>query len=49
MKVAIFHSSLPRQGYKCGGVALTVHRLANALAEHERLAVTVISEQPPPT
>jgi phosphatidyl-myo-inositol alpha-mannosyltransferase len=48
MKVAIFHSSLPRQGYKCGGVEVTVHGLANALVEHERLAVTVITCSPRP-
>jgi phosphatidyl-myo-inositol alpha-mannosyltransferase len=48
MKVAIFHSTLPKQGRKYGGVDITVHRLANALVEHQRLAVTVISCSPPP-
>jgi phosphatidylinositol alpha-mannosyltransferase len=43
MKVAIFHSTLPNEGRKLGGVELTVHRLANALIEHEGIAVTVLS------
>lgn len=43
MKVALFHATLPAEGRKPGGVELTVHRLANALIEHERLAVTVLT------
>lgn len=43
LKVALFHTTLPRPGEKHGGVELTVHRLANALIEHERLDVTVFS------
>ena len=43
MGIAIFHASLPEPGRKLGGVELTVHRLANALVEHEHCEVTLFS------
>jgi glycosyltransferase involved in cell wall biosynthesis len=49
MKVAIFHSTLPQPGRKPGGVEVAVHRLANALVEHEKLAATVLSCSPRPS
>ena len=48
MKVALFHTTLPQQGEKSGGVAMTVHRLANALVRHESLDITLFSCDPKP-
>lgn len=43
LRVALFHTTLPQRGRKIGGVEMAVHRLANALVEHQALDVTVFS------
>ncbi len=43
LRVAIFHTSLPSQVRKIGGVEAAVHRLANTLARDPSIEVTVIS------
>ena len=39
----MFHATLPEPGRKLGGVELTVHRLANALVQHQQVDVTMFS------
>lgn len=49
LRVALFHTTLPQRGRKIGGVEMAVHRLANALVQHQHLDVTVFScDQTPP-
>ena len=49
MRIALFHTTLPEEGRKLGGVEIAVHRLANQLALDTRDQVTVLSLTPCPT
>jgi glycosyltransferase involved in cell wall biosynthesis len=43
LRIAIFHTSLPCEGRKIGGVEAAVHRLASSFAENPQIDVTVVS------
>lgn len=48
MRIGLFHCELPQPGRKPGGVSVSVHRLANALANNSRDQVTLFSLDAPP-
>ena len=48
LRIAHFHTTLPQEHRKPGGVEVWVHRLANALVDLEQDEVTVFSSVKPP-
>ena len=48
LRIALFHTTLPRPARKPAGVEVAVHRLANALVDLARDEVTVVSAVAPP-
>lgn len=43
MRIGLFHCELPQPGRKLGGVTVSVHRLANAMADNPNDQITVFS------